>query len=176
MRHQNNLKLSLSLVILIFVKLVSFANSQSIPLSQYTRLNNYQSNQFFIVVNQTLQRAYPTYLSQSTVNSVYGYSSSSLLSIIINYNYRVGVIYRGTVDYTIQTKQLKIQSFGPVQSTTPSDNSGMTIYNESGIGIRLGTPPNQTDKLVPGTNPNITNQSISVLQNSTSVSTRNPSS
>lgn len=129
-----------------------------------------------MVANQTLHRAYPTYISQSTVNSVYGYSSSSLLSIIINYINKVGAIYRGTVDYSVQTKQLKIQSFGPVQSTVSADNSLMTIYNESGIGIRLGTPPSQTDKLVPGTNPNITNQNISVLLNSTSVSAKNISS
>lgn len=167
--------------ILLTLSAFLLANAQTIPISSYTQLSNYATNPYFQVVNQTLSKAYSSYLAQTTVTSVYSYNSNSLVSIIITYTNRAGASYRGTANYIPSTRQLSVQSFGPVASqrntVTSSTPSQMNIYEqENGIGIiSASSPPGSASNLIPGTNPSVKNQQISVLL-SNSTTTRSPTS
>lgn len=162
-------------ILLLSFLLFLFSEAQTLPISSYSLLSDYTSNPYFQVVNQTLYRAYPSYLSQTTITSVYLHSSQNLVSIIVTYINNAGTSYRGTANYIPSTRQLSVQSFGPVVSI---QNAGamvapapMTVYGEeNGIGITAAnSPPNRTSSLISGPNPTIRNQQISVLlPNSTS--------
>lgn len=133
-----------SLSVLVLISLFSpMSNSQTISNTGYTQLYTYQTNPFFRVVNQTLYSAYPSYLRQTTVSSVYVQGDAETLSIVISYAQSSGGLYRATVNYSIRTKQLRIVSFGPVVATNrvTTTNSSVVIHNDPGIAIRLGTPP-----------------------------------
>ena len=164
---------------LLISLILTLTLSQPLPASSYTPLLDYLTNPYFQVINQTLTRAYNSYLSSTTVQSVYLYTSSSLISMIITYQNGIGSLYRGTANYFPSTRQLSVQSFGPVvqQLNVAPVAAGAvitpiaTVYEqENGIGITAASsPPSSPDYLILAPSPSIRNQQISVLlPNSTS--------
>ena len=125
---------SMAVFILMTSLIGSLSQAQTVPTSSYTLLTNYATNTYFQVINQTLQRSYSSYLAQTSISSVYLYSSDSLVSMIITYANRSGALYRGTANYLPSTRQLSVQSFGPVAAQQNSGGSQstpqVTIYDQ----------------------------------------------
>lgn len=114
-------RLTLLSVILILLFHSAFAQSSI----SYTPLKDYATNFYFQIANQTLYRAYGSYLSKSTINLVSIYTSSYMISIEIIYKSQIGTLYRGVGNYLPITRQLNIQSFGPVVQSKTTGTSGM---------------------------------------------------
>lgn len=154
---------------LLLLLLLPSIMAQSASSSSYTPLTAYAANPYFQVINQTLYKTYSPYLAQSSVSSVYISSSPSLVSLIITYVNSAGTSYKATTNYLPATRQLSIQSFGPVVEAKTTKSVGSTsavkIYDsQNGIGITLAPPPSNMSLLVPGSNPSVTNQGMSVLK------------
>ena len=128
------LRNTLTSLILLLLLLIPHIHAQLAPSDSYTPLASYSTNPYFRVVNQTLYKAYGSYLSQSTISSVYISNTPTLVSLIVIYTNRAGTSYRATVNYLPASRQLSIQSFGPVVQSKGANPS------ESGAGARIYDP------------------------------------